>query len=125
MADQTPTNLTERRTKPRIPVAYPALVRGDDTTNDRFQEEALVDNVSAGGLYLRVKHPVTPGSSLFITLRFSSLPPKQAQAPCLAALAMVLRADDRQDGTCGLALKFQRHRFLDCNECNCEFKKLD
>lgn len=125
IANATPAGIAlERRSKPRLQVAYPALVRGNDSLSGKFREDALVENVSAGGVYLRLKRVVVPGNSLFITLRFSNLPPKQTLAPCLAARGIVLRVDQRQDGTYGVALKFQNYRFLDCNECDCKFKNL-
>lgn len=124
-ANATPTGITlERRSKSRLQVAYPALVRGNDSISGKFQEDALVENVSAGGIYLRLKRVIAPGNLLFITLRFSNLPPKQTLAPCLAARGIVLRVDKRQDDTYGVALRFQNYRFLDCSECDCEFKKL-
>jgi len=118
-----PSSPLERRNKPRIQVAFPALVRGNDAGGSRFQEDALVDNMSASGVYLRLKRAVAPGSLLFVTLRFSNRPPQQTVAPCLAIRAQVLRVEYCQDGTCGLALKFQNYRFLDCTKCNCEFKQ--
>lgn len=103
----------ERRNKPRIQVAFPALVRGNDADSGKFQEDALVDNVSASGVYLRLNRFLAPGSSLFVVLEFSQHPSPERVVPRLAAHGTVVRSEVRHDGTCGLAIRFLRHRFLD------------
>src|SRR3989442_14633652 len=45
----------ERRQKPRIQEPFPAKVRGIDCMGDPFEVEAVLDNVSAGGLYMRME----------------------------------------------------------------------
>lgn len=104
--------MRERRTKPRIQVAFPALVRGRDSAG-KFEEDARIDNLSAIGLYLRTKRRVALGSSLFVTLRFTAQPSFQIAAPILATRGTVVRTDVKPDGTFNLAVKLDRYRFLD------------
>lgn len=102
----------ERRAKPRIKVEFPALIRGRDATG-KFQEDALIRNLSVAGLYLHTKRTVALGSSLFVTLQLSTQAATQNSALYLATLGTVVRTEIEHDGTCNLAIKFDRYRFLD------------
>lgn len=104
--------MKERRAKPRIQVAFPALVRGKDSTG-KFEEDARIDNLSAIGLYMQMKREVALGSSLFVTLRFTTQPSFQIAAPILATRGTVVRTEVKNDGTCNLAVRLEHYRFLD------------
>ncbi len=102
----------ERRAKPRINVEFPALVRGRDSAG-KFQEDALIRNLSVAGLYLHTKRAVALGSSLFVTLQLSTQATLQNSTLYLATRGIVVRTEMEHDGTCNLAIKFERYRFLD------------
>src|SRR5262245_25287060 len=103
---------TERRSTPRIDLPFPATVRGVDRNGERVEQETLLDNLSAAGLYLRLARPVEPGATLFIVVRLTATPGQSTVGPGVAARGSVLRVDLRPGGACGVAVAFRRHRFL-------------
>ena len=44
------------RTKPRINASFTAKVRGVDARGKAFEVDVVVENLSAGGLYVRLPH---------------------------------------------------------------------
>ena len=101
------------RTKPRIYEPFPAKVRGVDTNGEPFRIETVIDNLSTGGVYLRLAQPVEQGAKLFIMIRLSTAKSDEMPAPRVAARGVVLRAEPQPDGVYGLAIAFTRHRFLE------------
>lgn len=101
----------ERRLKPRIDLAFPAKVHGVDANGESFEIETTLDNFSAGGLYLRLARRVHPGTQLQILVR---LPTASDHAGTwqIATDGVVLRAAEQQNGGCGVAVQFTKHRFL-------------
>src|SRR5687767_5650877 len=87
---------TEQRRKPRISVNFPAIVRGVDSHGQRFEEQVVVDNLSAGGLYLQQGHQVVPGDRLFIFFHFAATPISNTMA--WAARGIVRRVEETTDG---------------------------
>jgi len=77
-----------------------------------FQAESVVNNISAGGLYMRLGRRVEPGAMLFVVVHFANLPDRRGQAPRFAIWGIVQRAEVQPDGECGVALRFTRHRAL-------------
>lgn len=102
----------ERRVKPRIDRPFPATVRGMDAGGEAFEINTVLDNLSADGLYLRLRQRVQPGTVLSIIIRLSSAPMNGVHAPRIAIDGVVLRAELKPDGTCGIAIKLTHHRFL-------------
>jgi hypothetical protein len=102
----------ERRGAVRIAMPFPAIVRGIDQTGDRFTLDAVLDNLSSTGLYLRLAQPVERGATLFVLVRLAIAPAHQVRAACVAVQGVVLRAEPQPDDTCGIAVVFTRHRFL-------------
>ena len=97
----------------RIRRPYPVRVRGRGADGQGFKLEALVENVSAGGLYVALPLRVEPGARLSVIIRFATgASAEQHEPPCLAARGVVLRAEPQPDGRCGLAVAFTHHRFL-------------
>jgi len=68
--------------------------------------------MSAGGLFIRTNRQVEIGESLFIVVRLSTTPLNDDPIPRLAAVGDVVRIEPKADGTRGVALKLNRHRFL-------------
>jgi hypothetical protein len=44
--------IPERRKKPRVDCGYPAIVEGTDRQGNWYKENAKLENLSAGGLYM-------------------------------------------------------------------------
>lgn len=103
---------SERRRALRVDLPFPAMVRGLDVTGDRFSIATQLDNLSAYGLYLRLQRAVTPGTKLFVVVRLSQTPESEAPAPYVAVHGTVHRTEAHDDGQCGVAVEFERHRFL-------------
>ena len=96
---------TDRRIKPRIANPFAAVVRGVDVSGRAFQSDTVLDNLSAGGLYVRLEGEVPISSRLFIVIR------------CTARLRVALsgvvsRREPLGDGRSGVAVRIGRHRFL-------------
>src|SRR6266545_4542587 len=58
--------VADRRRKPRIYEPFAATVRGVDGRGDPFEVEAVLDNLSAGGLYMWLRQHVEEGRQIFI-----------------------------------------------------------
>ncbi len=102
----------ESRRSLRVELPFPATVRGIDADGERFTMDTVLDNLSAGGLYLRLARPVRRGMKLFIVVRLSTCRDPEVPAARVALQGVVLRAEPQPDGRCGVAVVFQRHRFL-------------
>ena len=102
----------ERRFSPRVFMPYPARLWGSDSKGHQWKEDALIDNVSAGGLYLRLNRRLPANASVSVAVRLSTAPAAKVSALHLGARGIVLRTELQPDGTCGVALEFSRRRVL-------------
>ena len=100
----------ERRLKLRLYGSFPATVRGVNDVGEAFEIDASVENIGAGGLYLRMAQKVSPGARLFIVTRLTVS--GAVSTPRLALRGTVQRAEPQPDGTCGVAVGVTSHRFL-------------
>lgn len=64
----------DRRRHPRLRVPFPAMLRGKDASGESFEVDAVLDNISAGGLYVRLGRCVKRGARLFAVVRLSTSP---------------------------------------------------
>ena len=101
----------ERRFYLRVRVGYPARLWAVDNAGRAWKEDVVIENLCAGGLYLRLKRSVQKDAQLSIAVRLSTAP-RATPALRLGARAVVLRAEPQPDGTCGVALEFGRRRVL-------------
>ena len=106
-----PSEQHEYRRHERIYEPFPAMIRSVDASGEAFQSHALLDNLSAGGFYVRLDHRVEPGTKLFAVVRISTSPP-EVPGPRVAMRGIVLRVEPQPDGTWGIAVRFTRYRFL-------------
>jgi hypothetical protein len=112
------TETTVRRHSERLYGSCQAIVRGVDAEGETFTEATALENVSSGGLYLRLHRPVKPGTKLFVVFAFSTVGLQEVQAPRIAARGQVRRvetieADEANaQNVSGVGLEFQHHRFL-------------
>lgn len=100
----------ERRAKPRIDCDYPAIFEGQDTNGERFTDNARLTNLSASGLYMLTNRPIENGSKLSITVLISNLC-LETSAPKLITNGKVVRTEFQKNGSYGIAVKFNNHRF--------------
>ena len=105
-------NIMDRRRTPRIYEAFPIMIRAVDAKGEAFQLDATVDNVSAGGLYVRLGRMVERGAKMFMVIRLSADSNGCAQAMRVAALCIARRVEPQPDGRYGLAVEFVRYRAL-------------
>ena len=92
--------------------SFPVRVRGVDTFSHAFEVEALLENLSVGGLYLRLPQNVAAGETLFILVLFPRHGSEGTSTRQVALRGVVVRAEPGSDGNCGLAIAIRHHRFL-------------
>ncbi len=102
----------ERRDKLRVEGPYPAIVRGSDESGRRFEADTFVDNLSAGGLFLRLSEKVHKGTQLFILCQLSTSLEDGLPPPRVAIRGRVVRLVPQADGSTGLGIAISNHRFL-------------
>ena len=96
----------------RLYEPFPVMVRGVDANGESFEVNTVLDNISAGGLYVRLGRRVELGTRLFAIARLSVTPSEAGPGPRVAIRGVVVRAEPLPDSTWGVALKFTHHRFL-------------
>ena len=111
--DQNANNIaiTERRGKPRMKCAYPAIVRGCSNDRKKFEENATVLNLSTSGIYMLVNRFIQEGQGLSVKIAFPTGSLKWGTAKLFTA-GVVVRTDFLSEGLMGAAIKFQHYRFL-------------
>lgn len=107
-----PGGAAERRGKPRINGPFFVTVRGDAGGGEFFESYSVIDNISAGGLYLRLEQHVEPGTTLFFITSFSTADRLDGFAPRLALHGTVRRMELTAGGARGVAVALSHHRFL-------------
>jgi hypothetical protein len=100
----------ERRRKARIYIPFPASVEGVDVNGEGFRINAVLDNLSADSLYLRIMERVKPGAILSILFRLSTAATDEAATSSVAVRGTVIRTDEKPGGACGIAVKFNSPR---------------
>lgn len=99
---------------PRIYDPFPTTVQGVDVNGKSFQVKTVLDNISAGGVYLRLAPWVGEGAKLSIIFQLTSRVPnaEEADTPSIAVQGKVLRVEPKHGGACGVAIMITRHQFL-------------
>jgi hypothetical protein len=111
-AQALPYQMTERRQKPRVKCSYPALLRVHPKRGGRHEARAVLANFSASGMYFYTRQPVELGEKVFVSVRLSTAPIAGEAPPRLAVYGKVVRIEPKVDGTYGVAIRLNRHRFL-------------
>lgn len=99
----------ERRRKPRIYEPFPATVRGVDESSHSFEATTVLDNLSTGGLYLRLPQRVGKEAEVSVISRLSTVP---EQGAVVAMRGRVVRSEPQADGSCGIAVMIKQRQFL-------------
>jgi PilZ domain-containing protein len=106
------SHMSDRRRSLRASVHYHGRVRTVDVNGDKFKTDVTVDNMSAGGLYLRLPREVRQGSQTCVALRLSTDLADVSRKSVVAMRGVALRGEPKSDGTWGIAVAFTRYRVL-------------
>jgi hypothetical protein len=101
----------ERRGRPRVERPFPVTVRGVDATGEPLDIDTVLDNMSVGGLYVRLPRRIEPGARLAVGIRVS-VSGAQERTARVATRSVVKRVESAAGGEHGLAVAFTRHRFF-------------
>lgn len=105
-----------RRHSERLYGSCQAIVRGVDSRGETFTEATTLENVSAGGLYLKLPYKIESGAHLFVVFAFSTVALQDVQAPRVAVRGQVCRVEalGGESGVdiSGIGLQFNKHRFM-------------
>ena len=99
----------ERRKKARIVRAFPVQVSGVDADGRDFRIHTVVDNLSAGGLYMQLARRVEAGSRVEVVIRYSNEEP----SACIVAGGIIRRVEECPHGLCGVGVEFIRYQFME------------
>jgi len=101
----------ERRLTARIEAPFPARLKTLDRAGHLFTEDAVLDNLSKGGLHMRLLRNIPQGASVTVAVRLSV---ERSTAPALrlAARGTIVRTEARPDGSWGVGIEFMRTRIL-------------
>jgi hypothetical protein len=102
----------ERRQMPRLYYPFPAKVSGVDERGRAFEVDTTVDNMCANGLYLTLAWKIKVGAKISVIVRFAATPVNTERAAQVKIDGVVLRLEEKYSGTCGVGVRFERHRFL-------------
>ncbi|MFN2447141.1 MAG: PilZ domain-containing protein [Vicinamibacterales bacterium] len=105
------TDFHERRAKPRLERPFPVTLRGVDAMGEALNIDTVLDNLSPGGLYVRIPRRVEPGAKLSVAIRLSEDGVRE-QTARLATRGVVLRVESTPNGEYGVALAFTTHRIF-------------
>ncbi|PYI81976.1 MAG: hypothetical protein DME26_18910 [Verrucomicrobia bacterium] len=100
------------RTKPRINASFTGKVRGVDARGKAFEVDVVVENLSAGGLYVRLPHQLRVDDEVFAFICLSCGRDSNAPPAGVAVRGVVVRSEPQLDGSCGVAISFKRYRLL-------------
>jgi c-di-GMP-binding flagellar brake protein YcgR len=101
--------LDERRFSGRVVIPYAARISGVNVEGELFKEQTRVENISAGGVYMRLSRSLEKETRVSIAVRLS-LSADDNPALRLVARGFVMRSEPLDDGTHGVAVEFSRRR---------------
>ena len=102
----------ERRIKPRIYRPFHAMVRGVNAGGEAFEASTVLDNMSSGGLYLRVEQNVMQGAEISVIIRLSTRTTDPIPVANVAVEGVVVRNDVQPSGLYGLGISISTRRFV-------------
>jgi c-di-GMP-binding flagellar brake protein YcgR len=103
------THPAERRRHLRIALPFPATVEGTNEEGEPFECGTVTDDLSAGGVYLRVAERVREGAEVSVTARLSV---SAARGMVVRLRGRVLRAEEKPGGACVLAVRVEESSIL-------------
>src|SRR5437667_4130783 len=87
----------ERRINTQVSVPYHARLRGEDSEGRSFKEDTRLDDLSVGGLHLRLTRSVPQGSRVSVTVYLSVIRNEGSPALRLGARGIVRRTEPQPD----------------------------
>jgi hypothetical protein len=103
--------LVERRGKPRMKCAYPAMVHGLSAVGKKFEENATVLNLSASGIYVLLNYIIQKGQELSVKIAFPTGSLEWGSSK-LSTNGVVVRTEALSEGVSGVAIIFKHNRFI-------------
>jgi hypothetical protein len=103
-------NRLERRRKFRIQGPIPVNVCGIDSAGTEFDLETFVDNISVGGLHIRLGQRMTQSAGLSFVIRFPVAPGAEELGMQFSAKGVVRRVEPCPDGSFGIGVEFTSYR---------------
>jgi len=102
----------QRRFSPRVRLPYTARLWSTDAAGRKWKEDAVLENISTGGLYLRLNRRAREGAHVHVVVCLSTAAGEAHPRLRLAAHGFVLRSEPQPDNTWGVAVEFSRRRVL-------------
>ena len=102
----------ERRESQRLRTPFSVTVRAGTPPELQFEEDAVLDNFSHRGLYVRLTHRVQHGAQLLVLLRSEVPPDAMAVVAWIELDGIVLRTEAQPDGNFGTAIRLTHHRYI-------------
>lgn len=106
------SDMSDTRKSLRASVHYHGRIRIVDINGGTFKTDVIVDNTSAGSLYLRLPRNVRQGSQACVAFRLSTDLADVSRKLVVAVRGVALRREPKSDGTWGVAVAFTRYRVL-------------
>jgi len=105
------TPFVEQRLKPRIKCNYVATIQGRDGSGKKFKEKGRVLNLSRSGIFLILNQAIPDCDEVLVRITFPTGILEYGSSK-LATTGTVVRRELCLDGNFGVAINFQKFRFL-------------
>ena len=102
----------ERRSHFRLYAPFSLTVCGKDANGEAFRIATVLENISAGGLYVRLERRVEVGARVFTVVHFTADQTDMVPGPHVAMRGVVVRTEPLLQDMWGVAVAFTRQRFL-------------
>lgn len=99
----------ERRAKPRLREEFRGTVERVDGNGQALQQDCLIQNISASGLYLRGDEKFVQDDQIKVVVELFI---EGQTGSTVETLGRVVRIESQPDGKHGMAVEINRHRFL-------------
>ena len=108
---QNSSSFVERREKPRMKCAYPAMILGHSLEGKKLEENATVFNLSASGVYVLLNCIIQKGQNLSVKIAIPTGSLEWGSSK-LTSSGVVVRTEALSEGILGVAIKFEHYRFV-------------
>ena len=102
----------ERRLHPRIYIPFPATVHGISQSGKPFRNSTVLDDLSAGGLNLRISERLDKDATISIETQFSIGTDPMSKGARVSLVGRVVRVESLMDGVYATAVQLDKYRFL-------------
>lgn len=100
----------ERRRDQRLHIPLHVKVCGNNSAQQAFEIEGVVDNISRSGLYVKAQEPLEVGTKLLIFMRPLSVKDENDSTPFGIMRGEVRRVEYEADGLTGLGIAINHRR---------------